>query len=56
MNTNISSQLEAIRDRLDDADNSSNTIGQIGDILIALGQITDLLEQTNKRIDALDDR
>lgn len=51
--SDISSQIETIRDRLNEADGNSSTVEQIGNILIVLSQIADLLEQTNERIDAL---
>lgn len=56
MNTpDVNDQIEAIRYRLNRADSTPALESRLGDILIALYHVTDLLEQTNKRIDALDE-
>lgn len=53
MNTSeqIKESIEAIRYQLDAADNRSTPMAAIGHLTIALSYLTDLLEQTNKRID-----
>ncbi len=53
---NITTTLEAIREKLNEAEAERNRDWQTGDILIALSLITDLFEQTNKRIDASDEQ
>lgn len=54
MDTDISSQIETIRDYISRADSTPILEMQLGNILFALSHITDLLEQTNKRIDQAD--
>ncbi len=53
---NITTTLEAIREKLNEAEAECNRDWQTDDILIALSLITDLFEQTNKRIDASDEQ
>ncbi len=53
MQPTITATLEAIREKLDDADSSSNQIGQIGDILIALDLITEVLEAQQRQLDRI---
>ena len=51
MQPTITATIEAIRDKIEQADYSSPH--QIGDILIALSLITDVLEAQDQRIDAM---
>ena len=53
MQPTITETLEAIREKLDEADSSSNQIGQIGDILIALDLITEVLEAQQQQLDRI---
>jgi hypothetical protein len=51
MEPHIRDAIQAIRDKLSDADDSTTvTAKQIGDIIIAAGQLTDLVERLYTRI------
>ena len=51
MEPHIRDSLQAIRDTLSDADDSTTvTPKQIGDIIIAASQLTDLVERLYERI------
>ena len=53
MQPTITATLEAIRDKLTSADDTRNVNRQVGDILIALSLITEVLEAQQRQLDRI---
>jgi hypothetical protein len=56
MQPTITATLEAIREKLGEANIERNRDWQTGDMLIALSLITEVLEAQQRRIDAIDEQ